>query len=278
MIGRILAALGSVLILAGPLSAEPFKSPLSITKERSVFQCGYEDPDVSFARKPLGIQALDRELAEEIEITVERYREGEQKYIRIHNNNKLRNGNKLDATTILIDRGELIWKSTTGVITNASGKELSRGSFYDPRDPAYGYPDDIYDPSVLLTLFRGMELEKDYQQYFHLWITSHNILRMKIRVEGTEEVKVPAGTFRCHQVVMTPMVSEFYGELIGKMVQRFFAPQYTFWLDTQGSHPCVKYRGALGSATAGLPMVIYELISYTQEPTEDQPEGELKSP
>ena len=278
MIGRILAAAGSVLILAGPLSAEPFKSPALIQKERSVFQCGYEDPNVSFARKPLGIQALDRELAEEIELTVERYREGERKYVRLHNKNKLRNGTMLDATTILTDRGELIWKSTTGVVTNASGKELSRGSFYDPRDPAYGYPDDIYDPSVLLTLFRGMELEKGCQQYFHLWMTGRNILRMKIKVEEIEEVEVPAGTFRCHKVVMIPMVSEFYGEVIGKMVQRFFAPQYTFWLDTQGSHPCVKYHGPLGSATAGLPMVIYELISYSQEPSEDQPDSEPKSP
>ncbi len=97
-------------------------------------------------------------------------------------------------------------------------------------------------------------------------------MRMKVRVEGIEEIKVPAGTFQCHKVVMTPMVSEFYGKIIGRVVQRFFAPKYSFWLDAGGSHPCVKYRGPLGAVTAGLPKVIHELISYSQEPLE-QPGG-----
>lgn len=266
MIGRILAAAGLVLSVAGSLSAEPFKSPPLIKKERLVFRCGYEDPNVSFAGKALGIQALDRELAEEINQTVERYQEGELGYIRLHTKNKLRNGNIVDATTILIDRGKLIWQSTTGVVTSASGKELGGGAFYGPQDPAYGYPDDIYDTSMLLTLFRGITLDKGYQQYFYLWIDNRNIMRMKVRVEGTEEVKVPAGTFQCYKVEMTPMIAEFFGEIIGKVVQRFFTPKYSFWLDTQGSHPCVKYRGPLGAVTAGLPMVIYELVSYSQEP------------
>ncbi len=266
MIGRILAAAGLVLSAAGPLSAEAFKSPPLVKKERLVFRGGYEDPDVSFAGKALGIQALDRESAEEISQTVERYQEGEQGYLRLRTKNKLRNGNTADATTILADREKLIWQSTNGVITSASGKELSRGAFYGPRDPAYGYPDDIYDVSILLTLFRGITLENGYQQYFYLWIDNRNIMRMKVTVEGTEEVKVPAGTFRCYRVDMTPMIAEFFGELIGKVVQRFFTPKYSFWLDAQGTHPCVKYRGPLGAVTAGLPMVIYELVSYSQEP------------
>ena len=168
MIGKILTAAGFVLTLTGPLSAETFKSPPVIQKERLVYRCGYEDPNVSFAGRALGIQALDRESAEEIDQTVEHYQEGGQSYIRLHTKNKLRNGNIVDATTILTDRGELIWQSSTGVVTSASGKELSRGAFFGPRDPTYGYPDDIYDISVLLTLFRGMKLEKGYQQYFHL--------------------------------------------------------------------------------------------------------------
>ncbi len=277
MIGKILTAAGFVLTLTGPLSAETFKSPPVIQKERLVYRCGYEDPNVSFAGRALGIQALDRELAEEIDQTVEHYQEGGQSYIRLHTKNKLRNGNIVDATTILTDRGKLIWQSSTGVVTSASGKELSRGAFFGPRDPTYGYPDDIYDISVLLTLFRGMKLEKGYQQYFYLWVTGRNIMRMKVRVEGIEEVKVPAGTFQCHKVVMTPMIADFFGEFIGRVIRRFSTSKYTFWLDTQGSHPCVKYRGPLGTFAVGLPIVINELISYSQEPSE-QPGSEPESP
>lgn len=276
MIGKILTAAGFILILAGSLGAEPFKSSPLIQRESSVFRCRYEDPNISFEGKALGIQMLDRESAEEIDQAVERYQEDGQRYFRIRTKNKNRNSNTVNATTILTDKGELIWQSTNFMVTNASGKELSRGSFYDPRDPSYGFPDDIYGVNVLLMLFRGMRLEKGYQQYFHLWLPG-NILRMRAKVEGIEEVKVPAGTFQCYKVVITPMIAEFFGKIIGRVVQRFFALNYSFWLDTRGSHPCVKYRGPLGASSVRLPMVIHELISYSQEPSE-QPGSEPESP
>ena len=73
-------------------------------------------------------------------------------------------------------------------------------------------------------------------------------------------------TWPCTRVVIGPDMVEFLGPIMGRVIKPFLA-EYTFWYDTRGTHPLIKYMGPMGKVnTGGVPTEIYETTSLTPDP------------
>ncbi len=87
-------------------------------------------------------------------------------------------------------------------------------------DPAY------YDDETMLWLVRGIELRTGYEgTYRNVSAATGAVFDVKLRVEGEEEVTVPAGTFRTWKVrISTSTITQFA------------------WVEAEAPHRVIKAR------------------------------------
>lgn len=87
-------------------------------------------------------------------------------------------------------------------------------------DPAY------YDDETMLWLVRGIELRTGYQgTYRNVSAATGAVFDVKLRVEGEEEVTVPAGTFRTWKIrISTSTITQFA------------------WVEVEAPHRVIKAR------------------------------------
>lgn len=86
-----------------------------------------------------------------------------------------------------------------------------------------------------------------------LMLSPNRRFLMKARVEGTETVTTPAGTFPCFRVSLTP---QLFGPL------KKLAPKMAFWCKTELPHSWVRYEGPVGGP--GSPRAVIELVEYEE--------------
>lgn len=98
-------------------------------------------------------------------------------------------------------------------------RELPKPTAQNP-DPAY------YDDETMLWLVRGIELRTGYEgTYRNASAATGAVFDVKLRVEGEEEVTVPAGTFRTYKVrISTSTITQFA------------------WVETEAPHRVIKAR------------------------------------
>ncbi|WP_322818567.1 DUF3108 domain-containing protein [Tepidiforma sp.] len=98
-------------------------------------------------------------------------------------------------------------------------RELPKPTEQNP-DPAY------YDDETMLWLVRGIELRTGYEgTYRNVSAATGAVFDVKLRVEGEEEITVPAGTFRTYKVrISTSTITQFA------------------WVEVESPHRVVKAR------------------------------------
>ena len=88
---------------------------------------------------------------------------------------------------------------------------------------------------------------------FTLVVSPKRQFRIKARIEGTEVVTTPAGTFSCYRISLVP-------QLPGPL--KALAPRMALWCRTDPPNYWVRYRGPVGGP--GSPEAVIELVRFEQ--------------
>ena len=94
----------------------------------------------------------------------------------------------------------------------------------------------VYDNEEAAQLIRRLPLAADYQTTLRIFtgLGGGNIIPLGVKVVGEEKVEVPAGTFDCYKVELSPV-------------------NQTFWYSTDAHHYLVKFEA--GGVAAELTQV-----------------------
>lgn len=124
-----------------------------------------------------------------------------------------------------------------------------------PRSTVLPIPAGTVGPEGIGSAFRSLPFGPDLRRRFHLVTGEPKLYRMRLTLEKTETVTVPAGTFRCHKIRMLP---EF--GLLG-FLARPFIPDTFFWHSVEPPHVWIRYEGL--ESAPGTPRVVLELVSFS---------------
>ena len=192
---------------------------------------------------------------EEVEESVTRisveHNEKGQKIYRFDDSGVRKSGYRFEhLIRILADKDGLFPLSFETLDRNPEGR-LIRGYQAVFDDPTMDYPPDTFPVISISQMLRGISFHEGNQVTFYLWITPTEIFRLYFDVIKEETIEVPAGEFHCFYGEMRPDIRTIMpvGNFLAKLLSPFI-PKYRFWFAAEGSHPMVKFEGALGGAGA----------------------------
>jgi len=106
-------------------------------------------------------------------------------------------------------------------------------------------PDNAVQPYTMPLAIRAIDYTPGMKYKIYLWFAPKTVFAMDLTVKGEEEVVVPAGTFDCHRLEITPDLVDLLGPIIGFFAKRF-VPKVTIWVGREEPHRLIKYRGPFG--------------------------------
>lgn len=158
---------------------------------------------------------------------------------------ELKNGLSRSEIYVFEGTGQSKWKSVANVARNQKGEEV-RCEKMETDAGLFQYPEGILPaPYGFHVLFRDDVGAKGFKKQVLLMTTPTIISRAMIKVEETVTVDVPAGSFECRHVLIEPNANDFFGDIVGTLIQPF-VPKYELWVEKASPHRIVKYKGVLG--------------------------------
>lgn len=115
-------------------------------------------------------------------------------------------------------------------------------------DPNYPYPADLNHFYSIPMTVRSIDFKPGAINDLKIWFSSHfTPWRMNIAVSGRETVAVPAGSFDCWKVTVTPDVDDILKKWswIAKLLKRWI-PSFYYWYSVKAPYPLIKYEGTFG--------------------------------
>jgi hypothetical protein len=112
---------------------------------------------------------------------------------------------------------------------------------------------DAVTPELLPALLRLLPDSPAQTMRFELITREGSVVPMEARIVGEEEVAVPAGSYRCYRVELTP--TGLIGFLAGLLL-----PKFLMWHTVVAPHFWVKYQGPADGL--GSPEIVRELIRF----------------
>jgi hypothetical protein len=177
------------------------------------------------------------------------------------------NGTSAEYTFSFSSGDHYVMERYTKVVKDLEG-EVVQKELRDFSHPIYNYPEDLTHVYTIEYCLRGLDMERPgYKQTFHLWLPPTGVIPMTAEVRGIETITLHNGRkYTCRVVEIRPDMVQFLGPVLGRLIRPFLAT-YTFWYETQGTHPTIRYTGPMGKInTGGVPTEIYEMISIKQKP------------
>jgi hypothetical protein len=107
---------------------------------------------------------------------------------------------------------------------------------------------------LLPAILRSLPEASDQTMRFELITWDGSVLHMEARILGQEDVSVPAGTYPCYRIQLTPTgLKGFFAGLL--------LPKFLTWHTVAAPHFWVKYQGPADGL--GSPEIIRELLRFT---------------
>ena len=114
-------------------------------------------------------------------------------------------------------------------------------------------PDELLFHWARTLPFQEMGEEYPPASEFTLVVSPRRQFRIKAKIQGTEMVTTPAGTFSCYRISLTP-------QLPGPL--KALAPRMALWCRTDPPNYWVRYQGPVGGP--GSPEAVIELVEFKQ--------------
>jgi len=145
-------------------------------------------------------------------------------------------------------------ESTTGRIVH---DEIT---YFD--DPGRPFSEDLNHFYSIPMTIRGMDFPAHEKNDLKIWFSSHfTPWKMDVTVKGKDRVTVPAGTFSCWRVEVTPdlkaIMQRWYW--IARILKAWI-PSYGYWFSQEAPHLLVKFEGRFGPVGFS-PVQVQELVS-----------------
>jgi hypothetical protein len=219
----------------------------------------YLDPGLKFEGQPMSRRVFDYENDKDSELVFippDPARPTERGFLL---KARLRSGAGREETFgVRNHKGKTRWSSYHVVYRDPAGKVIREGEF-DLTEPALKMPDDVYHGNSMIFIVMALPFKEGYEQELIGWTTPQIAYALTARVAGIEEVKVPAGVFKCWRVEISPLVSDYFGSLVGTLV-RPFVPPFTVWYTVAAPHLLVRFEGGVAvSPSLDMPVVVREL-------------------
>lgn len=116
---------------------------------------------------------------------------------------------------------------------------------------ASALPDELLFHWARTLPFEQMSQDARTRPTCTLLISPKRRVMMEARLQGTERVTTPAGTFSCYRVELSP-------RLMGPLKR--LAPAMSLWCRTDPPHVWVRYQGPVGGP--GSPQAVIELVKF----------------
>ncbi len=253
-----------IFFLSFTALAETFKVPDIPKRESASYRVYYKDFEISeLNERSLNEQILIGEAPREFEGTFYWLGDGQTRHLEYAREEILQNGTLASYHFVFKPGPELILEYFEKTVTMPGNKQL-RYEKYDTSHPVFKLPRGTLHPYIIEAGFRGMPLEPGYKKDFYIWLAPKSIMRMQVKVEGIEDVKTKAGTFKCYRLEMSPNLDDYVGSFAGRII-KVIIPDYTFWMDSEEPHTLIKYSGPLGEVNAlGAPIEVREVVSVSK--------------
>ena len=153
------------------------------------------------------------------------------------------------------------------VVKDGSDKEVRR-EHHNLFHPMLEHPDDLTHVYTVEYALRGLDFTKPGStRTFNIWLPPNTVVAMVAEVIGVENIELKDGTtWPCYRVEFGPDMVKLLGPILGRVIKPFIG-DYTFWYDTRGTHPLIKYVGPMGKVnTGGVPTEVYETASISPHP------------
>ena len=120
-------------------------------------------------------------------------------------------------------------------------------------------PEATYPETLLPFLLRGQPLD-GARRSLYAWICDRFVARVYYEAKGEHEVRVPAGRFDAHEIVMYPDLNDWVklGSVLTRLAKPFL-PKYHMWFVERPGEPhrLVRFEGPYGPP--GAPEIVLEL-------------------
>jgi len=265
--GLALIALMMISVIVPAAQNEPFGLPPLPEDEVRESVIFYKEGEVGLEDIAVSQRMLYWEAPSALKFHVYWTGEGEERRPEITLLEERHNGTTAFYTFLFKPGDRLIMEGFNKKVTDPSGKEVQR-EYRNFSHPLSDYPDDLFHVYTLEYALRGMDFNSPgLERRFSLWVPPGAVVPMIARVKGLETITLKDGTtWPCCRVEIGPDMVEFLGPILGRIIRPFLAT-YTFWYDTRGTHPLIKYVGPRGKVnTGGAPTEIYETTSLTPYP------------
>lgn len=145
-------------------------------------------------------------------------------------------------------------ESTTGRVVH---DEIT---YFD--DPGRTFPEDLNHFYSIPMTIRGMDFAAHEKNDLKIWFSSHfTPWKMDVSVKDKDRVTVPAGTFTCWRVEVTPDLKAIFQRWYWlARILKSWIPSYYYWFDQAPPHVLVKFEGRFGPVGFS-PVQVQELIS-----------------
>jgi len=262
----------SLLIILLPVvaRAEPFSIPPLPEDEVKETKVYYKEGDVGLEKMVTVQRMLYLEAPSALKYHVYWVGEGASRRPEITLIEERNNETSATYTFFFRPGEHFIIESFKEMVTNKAGKEIRR-EHHNFTHPLLNYPDDLTHAYTIEYALRGLDFTPGTKRTFRLWLPPATILPMVARVKKVETIKLSDGsTWPCYRVEFRPDMTKFLGGILGRIIQ-LFVPKYTFWYDTRGTHPLIRYTGPMGKGGAmGVPTEIYDTTMIKPHPAEAQ--------
>ena len=230
--------------------------------EEMTYQVSYEDPTLDMSKRPFAQRILDLDQPLVSHVLIETGG-ADPSARKIYFNEQLRNGTTRVTALELQKQPSFRWKAIWIEQKNQEG-EVIRREYNQVSHPAFAYPPEVITPQGMWLTLRDLRYEVGAKSTGFIYMNPTLMANVTIQMSDRETIHVPAGTFECWKVEVTPHASEYLGSAVGRLVQRF-VPNYTIWIETATSHRLIKYHGVLGQMPSTLFIYFnFELTSYSQ--------------
>jgi len=256
-----MTAIITALWLSGLASATPVPWTQWPEKGALHYNNYYQDPNINFDSMPQSRQVFDLEndKTSTLYFVPPDPDQSEVRSFRLVS--ELRSGAVRDETfEVMREKGQAKW-SAYHVIYRAPGQEIIREGDFDMTEPALRLTPDAYHGNSMIFILMGLPFKVGYEQNMIGWTTPQIAFELTATVTAIEPVTVPAGTFQCYKVEVKPVVSDYFGTIVGTLV-RPFVPPFMVWYAVDEPHFLVKFEGGVAvSPSLDMPVIVRELVA-----------------
>jgi len=220
------------------------------TREEMNYRVSYEDPSLDMSRRPFAQRILDVDQPLSSKVIIETGK-ADPTVRMIYFDERLRNGTTRLYALELRKQGKAFrWQAMWVAHKNKAGAVIRR-EYNQVSHPAFAYPPEVITPQGMWLTLRDLQYAVGAKSTSFIFMNPTLMANVTVLVSARETVRVPAGAFDCWKIEVTPNASEYFGSVVGSLIQRF-VPRYTVWIETAPSRRIVKYRGVLGQMPSTL--------------------------